>query len=143
MIICGLLSCRHSLGIISDISYSSPRAFSIATRAQYPAQAEACRVELGHLHRRPITLLRLEKVVPLAAPGVLLSPPQTCRTGTAPAWRHAMTPPIQRDQLFISYSHVDRGWVDRLQKMIRPLVRSEALRLWDDSQIPAGAKWKV
>jgi len=61
----------------------------------------------------------------------------------APAWRHAMTPPIQRDQLFISYSHVDRDWVARLQKMIRPLVRSETLRLWDDSQIPAGAKWKV
>jgi formylglycine-generating enzyme required for sulfatase activity len=54
-----------------------------------------------------------------------------------------MTPPPERDQLFISYSHVDRGWVERLQKMIRPLVRSEALRLWDDSQIPAGAKWKV
>ena len=54
-----------------------------------------------------------------------------------------MTLPHERDQLFISYSHVDRGWVDRLQKMIRPLVRSEALRLWDDSQIPAGAKWKV
>jgi internalin A len=54
-----------------------------------------------------------------------------------------MTPPPERDQLFISYSHVDREWVVRLQKMIRPLVRSEALRLWDDSQIPAGAKWKV
>lgn len=52
-------------------------------------------------------------------------------------------PSPERDQLFISYSHVDRGWVVRLQTMIRPLVRSEALRLWDDSQIPAGAKWKV
>ena len=54
-----------------------------------------------------------------------------------------MTPPPERNQLFISYSHVDREWVERLQKMIRPLVRNEALRLWDDSQIPAGAKWKV
>ena len=54
-----------------------------------------------------------------------------------------MTLPPERDQLFISYSHVDRGWVARLQTMIRPLVRSEALRLWDDSQIPPGAKWKV
>jgi formylglycine-generating enzyme required for sulfatase activity len=54
-----------------------------------------------------------------------------------------MNPPPERDQLFISYSHVDRGWVERLQTMIRPLVRSEALRLWDDSQIPPGAKWKV
>ncbi len=49
----------------------------------------------------------------------------------------------QRDQLFISYSHADRPWVDRLQTMIRPLVRSEALRLWDDSSIPPGAKWRA
>ncbi|MCP9772456.1 SUMF1/EgtB/PvdO family nonheme iron enzyme [Synechococcus sp. Tobar12-5m-g] len=54
-----------------------------------------------------------------------------------------MTPPPERDQLFISYSHADRDWVDRLQKMITPLVRSEALRLWDDSRIPPGAKWKA
>jgi formylglycine-generating enzyme required for sulfatase activity len=33
--------------------------------------------------------------------------------------------------------------VERLQTMIRPLVRSEALRLWDDSRIPPGAKWKA
>jgi formylglycine-generating enzyme required for sulfatase activity len=53
-----------------------------------------------------------------------------------------MTPPLERDQLFISYSHVDRQWVERLQTMIRPLVRSHGLRLWDDSQIPPGAKWR-
>ena len=53
-----------------------------------------------------------------------------------------MTPSPERDQLFISYSHVDREWVVRLQTMIRPLVRSHGLRLWDDSQIPPGAKWR-
>ena len=53
-----------------------------------------------------------------------------------------MTPRPERDQLFISYSHVDRGWVERLQKMIRPLVRSHGLRLWDDSQIQPGDKWR-
>jgi len=53
-----------------------------------------------------------------------------------------MTPSSERDQLFISYSHVDREWVVRLQTMIRPLVRSHGLRLWDDSQIPPGAKWR-
>ncbi|MFN7900711.1 MAG: TIR domain-containing protein, partial [Synechococcaceae cyanobacterium] len=53
-----------------------------------------------------------------------------------------MTPPLDREQLFISYSHADRDWVDRLRKMIRPLERSHGLRLWDDSQIPAGAKWR-
>jgi formylglycine-generating enzyme required for sulfatase activity len=53
-----------------------------------------------------------------------------------------MTPSPERDQLFISYSHVDRGWVERLQTMIRPLVRSHGLRLWDDSQIQPGDKWR-
>jgi formylglycine-generating enzyme required for sulfatase activity len=53
-----------------------------------------------------------------------------------------MTPPPERDQLFISYSHVDREWVVRLQTMIRPLVRSHGLRLWDDSQIQPGDKWR-
>ena len=142
MIICGLLSRRHSLGIFSDISYSSVRALSIATRAKHPDQAEVCRVELGHVRRRPITLVCQGWVVPLAVPGALPLPPQTCRTGTASAWRHAMTPSPERDQLFISYSHVDREWVVRLQKMIRPLVRSHGLRLWDDSQIQPGDKWR-
>jgi hypothetical protein len=36
--------------------------------------------------------LCLERVVPPAVPGALLSPPQTCRIGTAPAWRHAIDP---------------------------------------------------
>jgi formylglycine-generating enzyme required for sulfatase activity len=53
-----------------------------------------------------------------------------------------MTSPPERDQLFISYSHVDREWVERLQTMIRPLVRSHGLRLWDDSQIQPGDKWR-
>jgi hypothetical protein len=64
-------------------------------------------------------------------------------TGTTRNWQYSTTAQPERNQLFISYSHEDREWVDRLKKMISPLVRSEAMRLWDDSQIPAGAKWKV
>jgi formylglycine-generating enzyme required for sulfatase activity len=32
--------------------------------------------------------------------------------------------------------------VDRLKTMLAPLVRGNALRLWDDSQIPQGARWQ-
>jgi len=53
-----------------------------------------------------------------------------------------MSSPPERDQLFISYSRADRKWVDRLQMVIRPLVRSHGLRLWDDSQIQPGDKWR-
>jgi formylglycine-generating enzyme required for sulfatase activity len=53
-----------------------------------------------------------------------------------------MTSAPERHQLFISYSRADREWVDRLKTMLAPLVRGDDLRLWDDSQIPPGARWQ-
>jgi len=47
----------------------------------------------------------------------------------------------QRNQLFISYSHHDRRWLDRLQIHLRPLVRDAAVDLWDDTKIQPGAQW--
>ncbi|MFM7549676.1 MAG: toll/interleukin-1 receptor domain-containing protein, partial [Cyanobacteriota bacterium] len=54
----------------------------------------------------------------------------------------ALPPPVERHQLFISYSHADREWVDRLKTMLAPLLRDKELRLWDDSQIHAGSIWE-
>jgi formylglycine-generating enzyme required for sulfatase activity len=47
--------------------------------------------------------------------------------------------------VFLSYTRVDRPWVDRLQQMMTPLLRQgdQRLRLWDDSQIEPGAKWRA
>jgi hypothetical protein len=46
--------------------------------------------------------------------------------------------------VFISYTRVDRPWVDRLQQMMVPMLRNsdQELRLWDDSQIEPGQKWR-
>ena len=46
--------------------------------------------------------------------------------------------------MFISYSHVDRVWVERLRRMMAPMLRDsgQVLRLWDDNQIKPGAKWR-
>ncbi len=46
--------------------------------------------------------------------------------------------------MFISYSHADRAWVERLKRMMAPLFRGsgQELRLWDDSRIEAGMKWR-
>jgi formylglycine-generating enzyme required for sulfatase activity len=45
--------------------------------------------------------------------------------------------------VFISYSHADRAWVERLKRMMAPLLRGDQeLRLWDDSRIAAGTEWR-
>ena len=54
-------------------------------------------------------------------------------------------PAPERRHVFLSYTRVDRPWVDRLQQMMTPLLRQgdQRLRLWDDSQIEPGAKWRA
>src|SRR5271166_4250592 len=49
---------------------------------------------------------------------------------------------MTRDQVFISYSHHDRRWVDELMITIAPLLRKRTIVVWDDSKIRVGAKWK-
>ncbi|MGH7791463.1 MAG: toll/interleukin-1 receptor domain-containing protein, partial [Thermodesulfobacteriota bacterium] len=48
---------------------------------------------------------------------------------------------VVRDQVFISYSHKDKKWLERLQTMLKPFMRNE-LKVWDDSHIKPGAKWR-
>lgn len=50
--------------------------------------------------------------------------------------------PVVRDQVFISYSHKDRKWLEDLQTMLRPLIRQRKLSIWDDTQIQPGAEWR-
>jgi hypothetical protein len=51
-------------------------------------------------------------------------------------------PQPTRDQVFISYSHKDKAWLEKLQTMLKPLVRKNSISVWDDTKIKAGAKWK-
>ncbi|NWF71410.1 MAG: toll/interleukin-1 receptor domain-containing protein [Chloroflexi bacterium] len=46
------------------------------------------------------------------------------------------------NDVFISYSHEDKTWLERLQKMLKPLLKNNPISVWDDTQIRAGAKWK-
>ncbi|MFM7512338.1 MAG: SUMF1/EgtB/PvdO family nonheme iron enzyme, partial [Cyanobium sp.] len=54
-------------------------------------------------------------------------------------------PAPERRHVFISYTRADRQWVERLQQMMQPLLRAgdQRIELWDDSQIPPGAKWRA
>lgn len=48
----------------------------------------------------------------------------------------------QRTDVFISYSHKDRKWLDEFTIMLTPLVRKGTVTPWDDTQISSGAKWR-
>lgn len=53
----------------------------------------------------------------------------------------ATMPSPKRDQVFISYSHKDKVWLDKLQTMLKPLMRNKTISVWDDTRIKPGAKW--
>ncbi len=46
-----------------------------------------------------------------------------------------------RSGIFVSYSHADRDWLDRLRTNLIPYVRGENLDLWDDTKIAPGSDW--
>lgn len=46
-----------------------------------------------------------------------------------------------RSSAFISYSHKDRKWLDRISEMLTPLVR-RGLRVWSDRDLKAGTLWR-
>lgn len=50
---------------------------------------------------------------------------------------------VERTEVFISYSHDDHEWMNKLEKFLKPLVRNQSIKHWVDKQIPVGAKWRV
>ena len=67
-------------------------------------------------------------------PTILDHPPQ--KAGSEPKPSTAL-----RDRVFISYSHSDGYWLNKLQKFLKPLVRDNIIVVWDDTKIEAGTSW--
>ena len=44
--------------------------------------------------------------------------------------------------VFVSYSHRDKAWLERVQVHLKPLARDGRLDLWDDTGIKAGQRWR-
>jgi Leucine-rich repeat (LRR) protein len=51
-------------------------------------------------------------------------------------------PSVAREQVFISYSHLDKKWLDKLQTMLAPLKRERKISVWADTEIKAGDRWR-
>src|SRR3954453_11109678 len=50
--------------------------------------------------------------------------------------------PSTRTKVFISYSHADKEWLERLKRHLKPLFREGQLDYWDDTHIRPGDDWK-
>lgn len=50
--------------------------------------------------------------------------------------------PSNPDSVFISYSHRDRRWLDRLMVHLKPLERAGMIVPWEDTRIRAGERWR-
>src|SRR5579863_9414887 len=44
-------------------------------------------------------------------------------------------------KVFISYSHRDQRWLERLRVHLRPIEKTSTIEVWSDRQIKAGANW--
>ncbi|MFO1429479.1 MAG: TIR domain-containing protein [Candidatus Competibacteraceae bacterium] len=47
-----------------------------------------------------------------------------------------------RHKVFISYSHRDSQWLERLQVHLKPLERKGLVERWDDTRIAPGSNWQ-
>jgi pimeloyl-ACP methyl ester carboxylesterase len=46
------------------------------------------------------------------------------------------------NRIFVSYSHDNEDWLNRLHKTMRPILRKGELQLWSDMNIRPGAEWR-
>jgi hypothetical protein len=50
---------------------------------------------------------------------------------------------MPRDEIFLSYSHRDRQWLDEFLLTLKPLIRKKRITVWDDTKIRVGKKWRM
>lgn len=48
-----------------------------------------------------------------------------------------------RNGIFISYSHADKKWLERLKIHLKPLERDHDVVVWNDTKLRKGDKWRV
>lgn len=46
------------------------------------------------------------------------------------------------NEIFVSYSHRDKPWLERLKVHLKPLERDHQVILWSDTKLRAGDKWR-
>jgi TIR domain len=56
--------------------------------------------------------------------------------------QHFVAPKVSVTKpVFISYSHKDAEWLEKLKQFLSPLEEKNLIRVWDDTEISPGAEW--
>ena len=50
-------------------------------------------------------------------------------------------PSLNRDRVFVSYSHRDQEWLDKLRQVLAPDIRNDRIDYWDDRELEPGEQW--
>ncbi|HXC43062.1 MAG TPA: toll/interleukin-1 receptor domain-containing protein [Candidatus Dormibacteraeota bacterium] len=50
---------------------------------------------------------------------------------------------MRRSNVFVSYSHEDKKWLEKLRPFLKTLERGGGIKPWDDTQLRPGSKWKI
>lgn len=48
----------------------------------------------------------------------------------------------KKEGIFISYSHRDKQWLDKIRTFLKPVLAGEKITLWTDENIEAGENWE-
>lgn len=48
----------------------------------------------------------------------------------------------KRIRVFVSYSHNDQEWLERLKVHLKPLAKDYEIDVWEDTKIKPGSKWR-
>ena len=55
---------------------------------------------------------------------------------------HKRLSTLVRAHVFVSYSHEDKMWLEKLQRHLKPYTRNASVTIWDDTKISGGAEWQ-
>ena len=99
------------------------------------SQAEISRIENGHFRQPSEQTIRKLAYALEIQPEVLIGNPSY-----AAGFKNNQG--VVRNHVFISYSHKDSRWLERLQVHLKPFERVGIINRWDDTKIEAGQNWR-
>jgi len=67
---------------------------------------------------------------------------ETLDRNAAPRSEEMPTELIPRDKVFVSYSRIDKSWLDDIMRMLSPAIRNHTLQIWYDRKTKPGEVWR-